>query len=202
MTTPIPSEVIEDVEKAGGRLYLFAEKYLYSGCSYVLSDEQLVHFAQLQRLREHSSKEVAEDNSGYREDVEKAVRAAKKWGKEIPELTDFSPRNAIDILATLLLQARCEVAEVEPVYQVNYIDKSWFDVDIDTYENVDLRFSKRRIVYLEPPSSHQAAASMKCFADAVEKLAFSMPAPNPYTPKFVQLAIEAMQAIPTVEESK
>jgi hypothetical protein len=53
MTTPIPSEVIEDVEKAGGRLYLFAEKYLYSGCSYVLSDEQLVHFAQLQRLREY-----------------------------------------------------------------------------------------------------------------------------------------------------
>lgn len=45
-------------------------------------------------------------NEGYQQDVEKAVRAAKKWQKEIPELTDHSPKNAIDILAALLLQCR------------------------------------------------------------------------------------------------
>jgi hypothetical protein len=32
------------------------------------------------------------------------------------------------------------------------------------------------------------------FIDAVEKLAFEMPVPNPYTPRFIQMCVEARQA--------
>jgi hypothetical protein len=56
MTTPIPSEVIEDAYAAGieyGLANVFA-------CDGALMTEKLTKFAQLQRLRDHSSKEVAE----------------------------------------------------------------------------------------------------------------------------------------------
>lgn len=35
----------------------------------------------------------------------------------------------------------------------------------------------------------------KAFIDAVEKLAFDMPAPNPYTPQFVMLCVEARRLL-------
>jgi hypothetical protein len=65
---------------------------------------KLTVFAQLQAARNQSNNVPV--NEGYEQDVDKAVKAAKKWAKEIPELTDHSPRNAIDTLAVLLLQAR------------------------------------------------------------------------------------------------
>ena len=44
---------------------------------------------------------------------------------------------------------------------------------------------------------------MKQVAKAIEKLAFEMPAPNPYTPRFVMLANELMrQAIEQAEKQK
>ncbi len=38
-----------------------------------------------------------------------------------------------------------------------------------------------------------AADDLRDFADAVEKAAFEIPAPNPYTPRFVHLAVLARQ---------
>jgi hypothetical protein len=111
-------------------------------------------------------------------------------------------QDVIDMLEELQrLREHSSKEEAEPIYQVKFCASCEYrQVTKDEYEKYAGHW--RRILHTEPPSFHQAAASMKRFADAVEKLAFSMPAPNPYTPKFVQLAIEAMQAIPTVEESK
>lgn len=43
---------------------------------------------------------------------------------------------------------------------------------------------------------------LKAFIDAVERLAFDMKPPNPYTPQFVQLCVEARTRLmrPEVEE--
>lgn len=55
-------------------------------------------------------------DTGYRRDVEKAVKAAKKWSKDIPEVTDHSPCNAIDTLAFFLLEARAQLTKPQPTH--------------------------------------------------------------------------------------
>jgi hypothetical protein len=52
------------------------------------------------------------------------------------------------------------------------------------------------------PSVNELVEAMKSFTNAVEKLAFSMPAPNDYTPKFIQLVVQAQSVIASHQSAK
>lgn len=45
-----------------------------------------------------------------------------------------------------------------------------------------------------PQTFQEAWRNLEHFISAVERLAFEMPAPNPYTPRFVQMCVEARSA--------